>query len=63
VEGGEERHRREIEREVREELLRRHQPELESSDALKAFLVRTKILLEARRVARRLSGRGWYLAA
>lgn len=63
VEDGEERYRNEVEREVREELLRRHRPELENSGTFKVFLLRTKILLQARGVAQRLSRRGWYLAA
>ena len=63
VEGGEARHRIEVEREVREELLRRHRTDLEGSDPLKAFLLRTKISLRARWAARRLCGRGSYLTA
>lgn len=59
VEGGGKRFRPEKERKIREDLFRRHRGDPENSGAVERLPSRVKLLLEARRRTRRLSGRGW----
>ena len=63
VEDGRENYRKETERKIREELLRRHREELENLGVLKALWLETKIWFYARRAAKHHSGGSWYFTA